>query len=236
MKKLSLLLVVFLSALFLPLAAIAVNNNAFYVNNAYFKGDGKYDVVVHDPNRDTLQIYVNGNKSVKAKVNKKGFATFQKVKLTGQSKLSFTKKVSWFKYARVNYTKYIHVDAARVVLSDNGPKHSYEDFYRWLNSISYTEYTKWYNPATYHDINTYNAILGNCGASGDWSDSKWVACMQYDYREYLKPETFASDANIYDFLNMVATIENVYLGVPNTYSQSDISSAKAIYNKFVVME
>lgn len=233
----TLLLVLFmLSVLIMPSHAIAVTNSAFSVDNAYFKGNGTYDIVVHDSKRDTLRLYVNDKKSVNAKVNKKGYATFQKVKLTGQSKLSFTKKVSWFKYAPVNYRKYIDVDAERVVLSDIGPKHSYEDFSKWLNSISYTQYTKWYNPATYHDINTYNAILGNCGASGDWSDIKWVACMQYDYREYLKPDTFASDANIYDFLNMVATIENAYLGVPNTYSQSDISTAKAIYNKFVVME
>ena len=96
----------------------SANNNAFYINNAYFKGDGRYDVVIYSSTKDTLQIYVNDENPLKAKVNDEGWATFKKVKLSERSKLSFAKKVGWFKYNPVNYVKYISVNNEQINLID----------------------------------------------------------------------------------------------------------------------
>lgn len=93
-------------------------NDDFYINNAYPKGDNKYDVVVYSSNRDTLQIYVNDQNPVKAKVNKEGWATFKKVKIEGRAKLSFAKKVGWSSYYPVNYVKYIDTNGQKVELID----------------------------------------------------------------------------------------------------------------------
>lgn len=94
------------------------NTNSFYINNAYFKGDNKYDVVVYSSNKDTLRIYVNDGDYVTAEVNKEGWATFQKVKITGRSKLSFAKKVGWIDYYPVNYVNYISVAGENVTFID----------------------------------------------------------------------------------------------------------------------
>ncbi len=96
----------------------STNSDAFYINNAYYKGDSKYDVVVYSSSKDTLQIYINDKNPVKTKVNDEGWATFKNIKLSGRSKLSFAKKVGWIKYSPVNYVKYISVGGKQVKLMD----------------------------------------------------------------------------------------------------------------------
>jgi hypothetical protein len=197
------------SVLFLPLDAHAANSGSFYVNNAYFKGNGTYDVVVHDPSRDTLQIYVNGRKSVKAKVNKQGWATFQKVKLSGQSKLSFTKRVKLFKYAPLKYTKYVRVDAAKVTLSNNGPKHSYDDFYTWLTSpFDLQSQMNLGLSGLGHDTSNYQLITDVCEYTDSSFGPQWVACMQKRYSDYLKPDTFVNDSWMGDYSTMAGDIND----------------------------
>lgn len=120
MRRFGVLLLALLSMFFLSSSVFAAENNTIKINNVYFKGDGKYEVVVYSSNKDTLQMYVNDQNPVKAKVNKEGWATFKKVKLTGQSKLSFAKKVGWYKYYPVDYVKHISVDNERVNLIDDG--------------------------------------------------------------------------------------------------------------------
>lgn len=96
----------------------AVSAGTFFVNNAYAKSDVKYDVVVHDPTKESLKLYVNDNYAIGAKVNNHGWATFQRVKLSGQQKLSFAHSVKSV-YVPLNYVKYVDVSGGRVTLYDS---------------------------------------------------------------------------------------------------------------------
>jgi hypothetical protein len=223
------------SVLVIPSHVSAVTNSAFYVDNAYFKGKGTYDIVVHDSKRDTLRLYVNDKKSKKAAVNNQGWATFQKVKLTGQSKLSFTKKVGLFKYSPVKYVNYIRVNSSRVELSDVAPKHSYDDFSKWLaETVNYQPKP----PLPGEQVKRFNLIRIKCGTGNGFNDAVWTACMQNGYKDYLKPEIFVGQKNqttaldligFVDFINQYGTSEAF-----SNYTQKDIDSHVATYSKFAV--
>jgi hypothetical protein len=118
MKKLMLAL---LAILVLPVAVtqatFAQNTGSFYVNNAYLKAGGTYDVVVHDTVHESLKLYVDDKNPVNAKVNDQGWVTFSKVKLADQGKLSFTKSVH-SKSVAINYVKYFDVSGGQVKLFD----------------------------------------------------------------------------------------------------------------------
>ncbi len=234
MKRYSLVFLAIFSVLSLSSTAFAANNNAFYVSNAYFKGDGKYDVVVHDPKRETLQIYVNGKKSVKAKVNKKGFATFQKVKLSGQSKLTFKKSKSVHADIPIKYVKYIQVDSAQVKLSDTGPKHTYDEFYKWANGQRYDAMMAPVGSA-------YQQIMSSCGSRDRNFGSAWTACMQAGYKDYLKPETFIGDNWMGDYSTMVGYMNSagtevakygtVLVQKQSSHYGKDMQEAQKIYDR-----
>ncbi len=219
-------------ALSLSSNVFAANKSAFYVNNAYFKGDGKYDVVVHDSNRDTLRLYLNGKNPVKAKVNKQGWATFQKVKLTGQSKLSFTKKISWFKYTPVDYTRYISVDGKQVKLSDIGAKHSYDDFYAWFTSEQGEVDITYNNLPHLYSGSSYQIITATCEDMDNSFGSTWTACMQEGYKDYLKPSTFVGDNWMGDYGTMVGDMN--YVGLKNDQYKKAMQEAQTIYGRLAI--
>jgi len=243
MKKfLPLILLLLGLALFLSPNVSAANSGAFYVNNAYFKGNGAYNVVVHDSNRDTLQIYVNGKKSVKAKVNKQGWATFQRVRLSGQSKLSFTKRTGLFKYVPLKYTKYVRVSAAQVTLSDNGPKHSYDDFYTWLTTPFDLQSQMNLGLSGFsHDTSNYQLIMDVCEYTDSSFGPQWVACMQKRYSDYLKPDTFVNDNWMGDYSTMTGDI-NEAITQQNLYGSSSktdkyknaMQEAQKVYERLAV--
>ncbi len=220
-----------LIALIGSISALAANTSDFSVNNAYFKGGGKYDIVVHDSNKETLQLYINDKDPVKAKVNKDGWATFKKVKLTGQSKLSFAKKVGFMKYTPIDYVKYISVDGEQIKLMDTGPKHSFEEFYKWSTGERYDALMAAVG-------NAYQQIMASCGSKDRNFGPKWTACMQEGYKEYLKPDTFIDGNWQNDYTTMVGYINDagsqhaLYGDLSVSKSeryQKDMSEAKKIY-------
>jgi hypothetical protein len=234
-KKILLILLFVVSVLVTPARANAVVNSAFYVDNAYFKGNSTYDIVVHDSKRDTLRLYVNDKKSKKAAVNSQGWATFQKVKLAGQSKLSFTKKVGLFKYSPIKYVNHIYVNSSRVELSDVAPKHSYDDFSKWL-AATVTYQPK--PPLPGDQVTRFNLIRTECGTGNGFDDAVWIACMQNGYKDYLKPEIFVGQENQTTALDLIGFVDfiNQY-GTSRAfsdYTQKDIDSHVAIYSKFAV--
>lgn len=232
MQRLLLLLLVILSVFSLSPSALAANNNSFYVNNAYFKGDGKYDIVVHDPNRETLQIYVNGNKSVKAKVNKKGFATFQKVKLSGQSKLTFKQSKVFHADIPINYYKYIQVDSAQVKLSATGPKHTYDEFYAWFTTTRKDVDITYNNLPHLYSGSNYQIVAATCGDIDSSFGSQWVTCMQEGYKQYLKLDTFVSDNWMGDYSTMVGDMN--YAGPKDAQYNKAMQEAQKIYERLAV--
>jgi hypothetical protein len=233
MKRFFLLLLTILSVLSLSSNVFAANDNAFYVNNAYNKGNGKYDIVVRGPAKETLQLYVNDKNPVKAKVNKEGWATFKKVKLSRQSKLSFAKRVKLFKYEPINYVKYIKVDNDHVELSDTGAKHSYEEFYAWLiepfdlqtkMNLQYGLFSK--------NNNNYQLINDVCTYTDNKFGTQWVACMQKGFKDYLKPDTFVNDNWTGDYSTMVGDMN--YAGPKNDQYNHDMQEARKIYERLAI--
>lgn len=91
------------------------------VADAYNKGSTGYDVVVKDPSGTKLRLYVNDKNPISATGNKKGWATFHKVPLKGQGKLSFTqvqKRHNGSTYeVPVNYTTSYNGDKGKVIFS-----------------------------------------------------------------------------------------------------------------------
>lgn len=233
----------------------ASDNDDFYINNAYFKGDGKYDVVVYSSDRDTLQIYVNDENPVKTKVNKEGWATFQKVKLSNLSKLSFAKKVGWFKYYPVNHVEYISVNSEHVKLTDTGPLRHYDEFYDWattnlefeIGDFSSSNYKR-YSEYRWKNINS------ECDYQGTYSDGEkatfWdKTCLSDEYKEYIEPSTFnygstledsgicpSSDAGNYNWIcsrfgDMLVHIKGSQQANEDNDKYAEKEKARAIYNE-----
>lgn len=232
MKRFILLLLATLMILSLSSNIFAANDNAFYVNNAYFKGDGKYDVVVHGSSKDNLRLYVNDKNPIKAKVNKDGWATFRKVKLSGQSKLSFDRKVKLFKYAPVNYVKYIQVDGEQVKLSDTGPKHTYDEFYSWFRTEHKDFFIKYNNLPHLYSGTNYQIIMSACNDIDRNFGSLWVKCMQEGYKDYLKPDTFVNNNWTGDYSTMVGNMN--YAGPKDDQYEKQMKEAKKLYEKLAV--
>ncbi len=233
MKKLYLLLLPFLAVLSLSTTVFATNTSVFYVKNAYFKGNGAYDVVVHDASRDTLKLYVDGKNPVKAKVNKQGWATFQKVKLSGQSKLSFTKHLRFLKYDPIYYVKYISVNKAQVQLSDTGKNHTYGEFYTWLTTPFDIQSNMTLGQSGFgNDRNNYQLITDVCQYTDSNFGPQWTACMQKRYKDYLKPDTFVNDNWMGDYTTMVGDMN--YAGPKNAQYNKATQEAQSIYERLAV--
>jgi hypothetical protein len=96
------------------------------LNNAYAKGKSGYDVVVQETPGAKLALYVNDKNPVRATVNSKSWATFHKVKLTGNDKLSFTtqqKDSNRKTHERaINYVRYYQVNNGKVQFSKANAK------------------------------------------------------------------------------------------------------------------
>lgn len=62
----------------------------FGLNAGYAKGNSTFDIVAKEFPNTKLKLYVNDKNPIQTTSNKKGWATFRKVKLTQSGKLSFT--------------------------------------------------------------------------------------------------------------------------------------------------
>lgn len=214
-------------------SAFAQATNTPQIISAHPKGS-LYDLVVKFSPGSKLTIFVDGHKKSHAKFDKKGMATFKNTELKNQGMLHF-EKLTFKGYKNVGNTIFYEKNGNDVAFHTyKKPKYSYEAFYKWINTTGMTEsYWKW-DSIGQRDINTFNTINGHCGTTGDWSNAKWVACMQNAYSKYLKPETFTSDKNINDFLAMAGEIESnpgIY-GTP----ESEYAVSKAAYARFAVTE
>jgi hypothetical protein len=100
--------------------AFAQNAGGIAVAAGYAKGNSRFDIVVKEVPGTKLALYVNDSNPHKATVNKKGWATFRGVKLTGSGKISFTKiKTSNHgSYEKpINYTRQYTVANGKVSFS-----------------------------------------------------------------------------------------------------------------------
>ena len=158
-------------------------------------------MVVYSSNRDTLQIYINDKKATKAKPNRKNYATFNKVKLSGVSKLTFAKSKALKQDVRVSYVKYVTANGAQVSFSSKGPKHSFKEFYEWSTSERYDALMAPIGSA-------YQQIMAACGNRDRGFGPVWTTCMQEGYKDYLKPETFADGVWQGDYTAMVGFIND----------------------------
>ncbi len=233
MNKLILIFLAVAMSLTLVPNAYAENNKSFYVSNAYFKGDGKYDVVVHDPNKRKLRIYVDDKNPTTTKTNDKGWATFRGVKMSGQSKLSFTERVN-FKYRPIKYVKFVDVNGKQVNLLATGPKYSYDEFYKWLTGERYDSMNGAAGSAR-------QQIISICGNADRSFGNRWVACMQEKYKDYLKPDTFVNNGWQGDYTTMMGLINQAENEKINYGSQSETDEykklskeARKIYDRLAV--
>jgi hypothetical protein len=202
------------------------------INHAYAKGS-TYDVVVKFNPKAKLTIFLNDRRKGHAKFNKQGWATYKKVPLQSQGSIHF-EKFTWKGYKPVGGTIYYQKNGNNV--SFYTPKYSYDDFTQWLTTnVAKQHYWKWDGIGD-RDLNTYAAINTKCHTTGDWSNSEWKACMQNAYSRFLKPETFATDQNINDFLDMVGTVQNKFGDYQNFASQEQINTAHTIYVRLAVSD
>lgn len=85
--------------------AFAQSQATLQVLAGYNKGHGSFSIVVRDTSGLKLDLYVNDKHPSTAIANKKGYATFNKVRLSGIGKLSFTKFTSDLRQQPINYTR-----------------------------------------------------------------------------------------------------------------------------------
>lgn len=109
-------------SIFLVLTSTVAAQTGLYVNAGYWKSGDTFDVVVHEKSNDKLKLYVNDKTPTQATVNKKGWATFHKVKLDGQGKVSFTQVFTGKNKKSVekpfNYTQQFTVNDHSVKFND----------------------------------------------------------------------------------------------------------------------
>lgn len=237
MKKALILFISILPIFAFSSNAFAANGNTFSVNNVYDKGNGKFDIVVKGPKKDTLRLYVDGKKSNKAKVNGQGWATFKKVKLSGLTKLTLDRKLD-SKYVAVNYTKYVQIDGKRVTLADTGPRHSFNEFYEWST-------TERYDALMAAKGSAYQQITAMCVSADRSFGTVWATCMQKGYKDYLKPETFIGSnwqgdyTDMMSHINVIGTEVGKYGGFvekqSSVYGKEKIEAEK-IYNRIAVTD
>ncbi len=207
--------------------ALAQSSQTPQINHAYIKGS-TYDLVVRYNPNSKLSINLDGHRKASTKFNKQGWGTYNKIAFQSQGNVYFS-KFTWRGYKKVGDTYYYAKRGNDV--SFYNPKYSYDDFAKWTTTnVAVQHYWKW-NGIGDRDLDTYAAINSQCHTTGDWSNPEWKTCMQTAYGRYLKPETFATDQNITDFLTMIGTIEN---GLGGYADQSDVKSARAIYYRLAV--
>lgn len=110
--------------IFASASASAQSSVNLNVAVAYHKNGNKYNIVVKDTPSTKLELYVNDKSPTKATVNKKNWATFNGVALTGNSgKLSFTKIVN-DKQQPINYTRRYTIKNSKVSFGNYSPSSS----------------------------------------------------------------------------------------------------------------
>ena len=121
MKQLfSFLSVVGILALALTMQAQAKDNN-IYMNNAYWKGGSTFDVVVKETPNLKMKLYVNDKDPTETTVNGEGWATFRKVSLSGNGKISFTWVDSSDNEHPINCTSTFRVSDPTATFTENAP-------------------------------------------------------------------------------------------------------------------
>lgn len=117
-------LLVYLAAFTQVSFAANGDNVKIALNNAYYKSDGTYTVVVKENPDAKLALYINDKNPVYATVNKQNWVTFRKIKLTNNSKISFTKVFSnkgKTTQKPINYVRYVSMANTAVVFLAGNP-------------------------------------------------------------------------------------------------------------------
>lgn len=102
-------------------AQAQAKDNSIYVNNAYWKGGSSFDVVVKETPNLKMKLYVNDKNPVETTVNSEGWATFQKVSLSGNGKISFTWVDGSGNEHPINYTSTFSVSDPKATFAENAP-------------------------------------------------------------------------------------------------------------------
>jgi len=102
-------------------AQAQAKDNSIYVNNAYWKGGSTFDVVVKETPNLKMKLYVNDKNPVETTVNSEGWATFQKVSLSGSGKISFTWVDGSGNEHPINYTSAFSVSDPKATFAENAP-------------------------------------------------------------------------------------------------------------------
>jgi hypothetical protein len=113
-----------ISILLLATLLIAVQaqakDNAIYINNAYWKGDG-FDIVVKQTPNLKMKLYVDDKNPTSATVNSEGWATFSRVKLVGNGKISFAWVNDSNQEHPIDYTSKFNVPEPKVSFAEDNP-------------------------------------------------------------------------------------------------------------------
>jgi hypothetical protein len=119
------------SALAILIAVLALGSSAYAsgstnleINNAYFKGNNKYTVVIRDIPNIKLGFYINDKNVSFASTTKKGWATFNNISLVNDAKISFTRVFnlkSKIYQKPINYVRYAEISNDRAVFDKTLP-------------------------------------------------------------------------------------------------------------------
>jgi hypothetical protein len=124
-KYLTFLSIFFVSLITLTQVSFAATSSTTNIslNNAYPKKDGSYTVVVRENPGTKLALYVNDKNPTYATANKQSWATFRKVNLVDNGKISFTKVLSGKKSTQkaINYVRYTSKTSTTVAFLASNP-------------------------------------------------------------------------------------------------------------------
>ena len=121
MKRiLSVLSIVVIATLIVTAQAQARDNNT-HMNAAYWKGGDMFDVVVKQTPNLKMKLYINDKEPVSTTVNKDGWATFSKVKMSGSGKISFTWVDDSGREYPIDYTSKFNVTDPKATFSEDIP-------------------------------------------------------------------------------------------------------------------
>jgi hypothetical protein len=213
-------------------AASAQTMTTPHISHAYPKGSN-FDVVVKFNPKVKLTIFLNDRHKGHAKFDKQGWATFKNVPLQSQGNIYFSKLT--IKGYKQN-GKVIYYQKSGSEVTFYAPKYSYDEFAKWLTANAAVEHYWKYDGIGDRNINVYNFINSKCHTTGDWSRPEWKACMQDAYKKYLKPETFATEQGMNDFLSVVGVVESKFGDFQSFASQDDIKTAQTTYAQLAVAD
>jgi len=106
------------TSLFISTQVFGTNNISIDIGSAYLKPDKTYNITVKDAPGTRLNLYTNDKNPISAVVNKNNWATFHKVSISNNTKISFVKIFHIHgKFVRkaINYTRYVIIAANKKV-------------------------------------------------------------------------------------------------------------------------